>query len=63
MNGVRLLEGTRAALLVPGTLTLLQQAYPMPGLRARAFGLSSQSSASSVAATRWDALDRLARSF
>ena len=35
----RLLEGAGAALLVPGTLALLQQAYRTPGLRARAFGL------------------------
>ena len=35
----RLLEGTGSALLVPSTLALLQQAYPSPGLRARAFGL------------------------
>ncbi len=35
----RLLEGLGAALIVPGSLALLQQAYPAPAARARAFGL------------------------
>ncbi len=35
----RLVEGLGAALIVPGSLALLQQAYPEPAVRARAFGL------------------------
>ncbi|MFG2890978.1 MFS transporter [Streptomyces sp. NPDC048248] len=35
----RLLEGLGAALIVPGSLALLQQAYPEPAERSRAFGL------------------------
>ncbi len=35
----RLVEGQGAALIVPGSLALLQQAYPRPARRARAFGL------------------------
>jgi DHA2 family methylenomycin A resistance protein-like MFS transporter len=35
----RLLEGFGAALIVPGSLALLQQAYPGPAERSRAFGL------------------------
>ncbi|MFF3767022.1 MFS transporter [Streptomyces sp. NPDC001922] len=35
----RLVEGAGAALIVPGSLALLQQAYPAPAVRARAFGL------------------------
>ncbi|MFJ8108269.1 MFS transporter [Streptomyces sp. NPDC096132] len=37
--GARLLEGLGAALIVPGSLALLQQAYPASAARARAFGL------------------------
>ncbi|MGW7820418.1 MFS transporter [Streptomyces puniciscabiei] len=37
--GARLLEGFGAALIVPGSLALLQQAYPGPAERSRAFGL------------------------
>ncbi|MEV0976240.1 MFS transporter [Streptomyces sp. NPDC049915] len=35
----RLVEGLGAALIVPGSLALLQQAYPRPAARSRAFGL------------------------
>ncbi|MFI8858795.1 MFS transporter [Streptomyces prasinus] len=35
----RLVEGLGAALIVPGSLALLQQAYPAPASRSRAFGL------------------------
>ncbi|WP_254885952.1 MFS transporter [Streptomyces sp. NA02950] len=35
----RVVEGLGAALIVPGSLALLQQAYPAPGARSRAFGL------------------------
>ncbi|GAB1332451.1 MFS transporter [Streptomyces sennicomposti] len=35
----RVVEGVGAALIVPGSLALLQQAYPDPATRARAFGL------------------------
>lgn len=35
----RLLEGAGAALIVPASLALLQQAYPSPAERSRAFGL------------------------
>ncbi|MFE8943577.1 MFS transporter [Streptomyces sp. NPDC007856] len=35
----RLAEGGGAALIVPGSLALLQQAYPAPAARSRAFGL------------------------
>ncbi|MFF3164911.1 MFS transporter [Streptomyces sp. NPDC003273] len=35
----RLLEGLGAALIVPGSLALLQEAYPEPAARSRAFGL------------------------
>src|SRR5512133_297279 len=35
----RLVEGLGAALIVPGSLALLQQAYPSPADRSRAFGL------------------------
>jgi DHA2 family methylenomycin A resistance protein-like MFS transporter len=35
----RLLEGVGAALIVPGSLALLQQAYPDPATRSRAIGL------------------------
>jgi EmrB/QacA subfamily drug resistance transporter len=35
----RLVEGLGAALIVPGSLALLQQAYPEPSARSRAFGL------------------------
>ncbi|MEU1534281.1 MFS transporter [Streptomyces fagopyri] len=35
----RLLEGVGAALIVPGSLALLQQAYPSPAERSHAFGL------------------------
>ncbi|MFE7333178.1 MFS transporter [Streptomyces sp. NPDC057565] len=35
----RLAEGLGAALIVPGSLALLQQAYPSPAERSRAFGL------------------------
>ena len=35
----RLVEGSGAALLVPGSLALLQQVYSAPAARARAFGL------------------------
>ncbi|WP_051804108.1 MULTISPECIES: MFS transporter [unclassified Streptomyces] len=35
----RLVEGLGAALIVPGSLALLQQAYPETAARARAFGL------------------------
>lgn len=35
----RLLEGLGAALIVPGSLALLQQAYPAPATRSRAIGL------------------------
>ncbi|WP_443058225.1 MFS transporter [Streptomyces sp. NBC_00820] len=35
----RLLEGLGAALIVPGSLALLQEAYPLPAARSRAFGL------------------------
>ncbi|MFE2582475.1 MFS transporter [Streptomyces sp. NPDC059378] len=37
--GARLAEGLGAALIVPGSLALLQQAYPQPAARSRAFGL------------------------
>ncbi|MER8186890.1 MFS transporter [Kitasatospora sp. NPDC094015] len=37
--GARLVEGLGAALIVPGSLALLQQAYPDPDARSRAFGL------------------------
>jgi DHA2 family methylenomycin A resistance protein-like MFS transporter len=37
--GARLVEGLGAALIVPGSLALLQQAYPAPAARSRAFGL------------------------
>ncbi|MGW0086966.1 MFS transporter [Streptomyces sp. NPDC003393] len=37
--GARLVEGLGAALIVPGSLALLQQAYPVPAARSRAFGL------------------------
>ncbi|XER99869.1 MFS transporter [Streptomyces sp. S1D4-11] len=33
------MEGLGAALIVPGSLALLQQAYPAPTVRSRAFGL------------------------
>ncbi|MFF3635352.1 MFS transporter [Streptomyces sp. NPDC002250] len=35
----RLVEGLGAALIVPGSLALLQEAYPAPAARSRAFGL------------------------
>ncbi|MEU6081409.1 MFS transporter [Streptomyces sp. NPDC047108] len=35
----RLVEGVGAALIVPGSLALLQQAFPDPAARSRAFGL------------------------
>ncbi|SED61039.1 MFS transporter [Streptomyces melanosporofaciens] len=35
----RVVEGLGAALLVPGSLALLQQAYPAPAARSRAFGV------------------------
>lgn len=35
----RLVEGLGAALIVPGSLALLQQSYPAPAARSRAFGL------------------------
>ncbi|MEU7060675.1 MFS transporter [Streptomyces sp. NPDC046197] len=35
----RLVEGLGAAFIVPGSLALLQQAYPAPAARSRAFGL------------------------
>ncbi|MFG3345834.1 MFS transporter [Streptomyces sp. NPDC048018] len=35
----RLVEGLGAALIVPGSLALLQQTYPAPAARSRAFGL------------------------
>ncbi|WP_420492960.1 MFS transporter [Kitasatospora camelliae] len=35
----RFVEGLGAALIVPGSLALLQQAYPDPAVRSRAFGL------------------------
>lgn len=35
----RLVEGLGAALIVPGSLALLRQAYPVPAARSRAFGL------------------------
>ncbi|MES4908644.1 MULTISPECIES: MFS transporter [unclassified Streptomyces] len=35
----RLVEGLGAALIVPGSLALLQQAYPAPAARSHAFGL------------------------
>ncbi|GAA3070796.1 MFS transporter [Streptomyces glomeratus] len=35
----RLVEGLGAALIVPGSLALLQQAYPAPAVRSWAFGL------------------------
>lgn len=35
----RLVEGLGAALIVPGSLALLQQSYPEPSARSRAFGL------------------------
>ncbi|MFF4014965.1 MFS transporter [Streptomyces sp. NPDC001843] len=35
----RLVEGLGAALIVPGSLALLQEAYPVPAARSRAFGL------------------------
>ncbi|MGW2932286.1 MFS transporter [Streptomyces sp. NPDC001156] len=37
--GARLVEGLGAALIVPGSLALLQQAYPAAAARSRAFGL------------------------
>lgn len=37
--GARLVEGLGAALIVPGSLALLQEAYPVPAARSRAFGL------------------------
>nr|WP_307623994.1 MFS transporter [Streptomyces sp. V3I7] len=37
--GARLVEGLGAALIVPGSLALLQEAYPAPAARSRAFGL------------------------
>ncbi|MFG2607820.1 MFS transporter [Streptomyces sp. NPDC048514] len=37
--GARLVEGLGAALIVPGSLALLQEAYPEPAARSRAFGL------------------------
>ncbi|MGW7253234.1 MFS transporter [Streptomyces sp. NPDC054834] len=37
--GARLVEGLGAALIVPGSLALLQEAYPAPSARSRAFGL------------------------
>jgi DHA2 family methylenomycin A resistance protein-like MFS transporter len=37
--GTRLVEGLGAALIVPGSLALLHQAYPRPADRSRAFGL------------------------
>jgi MFS transporter, DHA2 family, methylenomycin A resistance protein len=39
LTAFRLVEGAGAALLVPGSLTLLQQVYVTPTARARAFGL------------------------
>ena len=39
LTAFRLLEGCGAALLVPGSLALLQQVYRTPSARARAFGL------------------------
>ncbi|MER8156831.1 MFS transporter [Streptomyces sp. NPDC094472] len=35
----RVVEGLGAALIVPGSLALLQQAYPAPAARSRAFGV------------------------
>ncbi|MGW4444495.1 MFS transporter [Streptomyces sp. NPDC004682] len=35
----RLVEGLGAALIVPGSLALLQESYPAPAARSRAFGL------------------------
>ncbi|HEU0240325.1 MAG TPA: MFS transporter [Micromonosporaceae bacterium] len=39
LAATRLLEGLGAALIVPGSLALLQQSYPSPADRSRAFGL------------------------
>ena len=39
LTAFRLVEGCGAALLVPASLALLQQVYPTPEARARAFGL------------------------
>jgi DHA2 family methylenomycin A resistance protein-like MFS transporter len=39
LTAFRLVEGIGAALLVPGSLALLQQVYVTPAARARAFGL------------------------
>src|SRR6476620_9982852 len=39
LTAFRLVEGCGAALLVPGSLALLQQVYRTPSARARAFGL------------------------
>ncbi len=39
LTAFRLAEGCGAALLVPASLALLNQAYPTPAARARAFGL------------------------
>ncbi|MFD5796433.1 MFS transporter [Streptomyces diastatochromogenes] len=39
LTAARLVEGLGAALIVPGSLALLRQAYPDPAARSRAFGL------------------------
>jgi DHA2 family methylenomycin A resistance protein-like MFS transporter len=39
LTAARLVEGLGAALIVPGSLALLQQSYPSPADRSRAFGL------------------------
>jgi len=39
LSGFRLIEGAGAAMLVPSTLALLQEAYVTARLQARAFGL------------------------
>ncbi|MFE2103301.1 MFS transporter [Streptomyces sp. NPDC059468] len=39
LTAARLVEGLGAAMIVPGSLALLRQAYPDPAARSRAFGL------------------------
>ncbi len=39
LTAARLVEGLGAALIVPGSLALLRQAYPDPAARSRAFGM------------------------
>src|SRR6218665_3074219 len=46
----RVLQGVGAALLVPGSLTLINHAYPDPGERAVAFAICSSCSPTSITA-------------